>query len=118
MPTPKSEPRLPIALSPDQLGLLENILKYYPIQQDYSESFYEDRKFVSDLTNFAKEAFPFTKRSYKLSVSETEAEKLSDAIFNYEWEDEVWQARPREERAALLDFEERLGRLLDQFKKK
>jgi hypothetical protein len=74
MSTPKNEPRLPIALSHDQLGLLENILKYYPRRWDYSESFYEDQKFVSDLKNFAKEAFPFTKRNYKLSVSETEAE--------------------------------------------
>ena len=116
MSTPKNEPRLPIALSHDQLGLLENILKYYPRRWDYSESFYEDQKFVSDLKNFAKEAFPFTKRNYKLSVSETEAEKLSDAIFNYEWEDEVWRARPVKERAALIDFEERIEKLLDQFK--
>lgn len=116
MSTPKNESRLTIALSPDQLGLLESILKYYPLQWDYSESFYADQKFVSDLTNFAKEEFPFTKRSYKLSLSETEAEKLSAAIFNYEWEDEVWQARPKEERVALLDFEERIEKLLDHFK--
>jgi hypothetical protein len=49
-------------------------------------------------------------------LSQTEAEKLSDAIYDYEWEDEVWKARPKEERAALLEFEERIEKLLYQFK--
>ena len=99
------------------MGLLADILKYYPIQWDHSEAHYADQRFVSELTAAIKAAYPFTKRSYRISLSETEAEKLSDAIFEYGWEDEAWRARPREERTALVDLEERIGKLLEQFKR-
>lgn len=87
---------------------MQQVLEYYLIESLDTDSYWADIKFVSDLKNLAKQAFPFAKRSYRILLSQTEAEKLSDAIYDYEWEDEVWKARPKEERAALLEFEERI----------
>ena len=106
------EIRRSICLSADQMALLGGILNYYPRRQGSCVDFHADEEFATRIEAFLNSASPYTQKTYDLSLSLSEAQKLSEAIFEYEWQDEAWGARSSKERAALLDLEERIERFL------